>query len=503
MRIIIVGGGSAGWMAAAALGKIIGDQWSLELVESEQIGTVGVGEATIPQIMLFNGVLGLDEDEFIQATKGSFKLGIEFVGWTAPESRYIHAFGQVGRDLGLIPFHHYWLQGRARGDRSSLREYSLSGVAAERDRFTRTDPLPGTPLGAPTYAYHFDAGLYAAHLRKHAEKWGVRRHEGRIVSVGRNAESGNVSHVELDDGRQIAGDLFIDCSGFRSLLIGETMGSPFIDWSHWLPCNRALAVPCGSVEPLTPYTRATAREAGWQWRIPLQHRTGNGYVYASDFISDDDAAKTLLDNLDGKALDTPRPLRFVTGHRRDFWSGNVVALGLSSGFLEPLESTSIHLVQSGIKHLVDLLPRDGIDKADVGTFNAKLTFEFEKIRDFLILHYWANNRYEPFWRRCREMALPDTLTEKIESFRAHGRIFRFNEELFTEVAWLQVLVGQGIMPRSYHPLADAPGDSNVDAYLRSVRELVAAKVDRMPLHGDYLAQMSPAGAINAKREVRA
>ncbi|HVM36972.1 MAG TPA: tryptophan halogenase family protein [Sphingomicrobium sp.] len=503
MRIIIVGGGSAGWMAAAALGKIIGDQWSIELVESEQIGTVGVGEATIPQILLFNGVLGLDEDEFIRATKGSFKLGIEFVDWSGPGSRYIHAFGQVGRDLGLIPFHHYWLQARARGDRSSLRAYSVSGAAAERDSFMREDPLPGTPLGAATYAYHFDAGLYAAHLRKHAEQWGVRRHEGRIVQVGRDGGTGNITHVELDDGRQIAGDLFIDCSGFRSLLIGEAMGSAFVDWSHWLPCNRALAVPCESVEPLTPYTRATAREAGWQWRIPLQHRIGNGYVYASDFISDDAAADTLLANLDGKPLDTPRPLKFVTGHRREFWRGNVVALGLASGFLEPLESTSIHLVQSGIKHLVDLLPRDGIDEADVAAFNSKLTFEFEKIRDFLILHYWANERDEPFWRRCREVELPDTLVEKIESFRSHGRIFRFNEELFTELAWLQVMVGQGIMPRSYHPLADAPGDANVDAYLASVRELVAAKVGRMPPHGEYLRRLGEAAPPMPRKEVRA
>jgi tryptophan halogenase len=503
MRIIIVGGGSAGWMAAAALGKIIGDQWSIELVESELIGTVGVGEATIPQILLFNGVLGLDEDEFIRATNGSFKLGIEFVGWNGSDSRYIHAFGQVGRNLGLIPFHHYWLQARARRESSSLREYSISGMAAQRDRFMREDPLPGTPLGAASYAYHFDAGLYAAHLRKHAEQWGVRRHEGRIVQVGRNGDSGDVTHVELEDGRHVAGDLFIDCSGFRSLLIGETMGSPFVDWSHWLPCNRALAVPCESVEPLTPYTRATAREAGWQWRIPLQHRIGNGYVYASDFISDDAAAETLLGNLDGKPLDVPRPLKFVTGHRRDFWRGNVVALGLSSGFLEPLESTSIHLVQSGIKHLVDLLPRDGIDPADVAAFNSKLSFEFEKIRDFLILHYWANNRDEPFWKRCRQMELPDTLVEKIESFRSHGRIFRFNEELFTELAWLQVFVGQGIMPRSYHPLADAPGDANVDAYLASVRELVAAKVERMPLHGDYLRRLSQTQPAAQRKEVRA
>ncbi len=497
MKIVVVGGGSAGWMAAAALGRIIGEQWPIELVESEQIGTVGVGEATIPQILLFNGVLGLDEAEFVRATKGSFKLGIDFVGWGAPDERYIHAFGLVGRDLGLIPFHHYWLQARARGDRTGLAEYSLSAMAAASNVFMREDPLPRTPIGAANYAYHFDASLYAAHLRDHAEKWGVKRLEGRITDVGRDGESGHVTHVELEDGRRVAGDLFIDCSGFRALLIGEAMGSAYVDWSQWLPCDRAQAVPCESVEPLTPVTRATAREAGWQWRIPLQHRIGNGYVYCSDFISDDAAATTLLANLDGKALGEPRPLKFTAGRRQDFWRGNVVALGLASGFLEPLESTSIHLVQSGIKHLVDLLPRDGIDPADVASYNSKLAFEYEKIRDFLILHYWANGRSEPFWKRCREMEIPDTLVEKIETFRSHGRIFRFNEELFTEVAWLQVMVGQNILPRSYHPLADAPGDDNVDQYLASIRELIAAKVRRMPDHRDYLNRLSRTEAQQA------
>ena len=503
MKIVIVGGGSAGWMAAAALGRIVGDRWQIELVESEQIGTVGVGEATIPQILLFNGVLGLDEAEFVRATKGSFKLGIEFRDWNGAGSSYIHAFGPVGRDLGLIPFHHYWLQARARGDRSSLADYSQSAMAAAANRFMREDPLPGTPLGAPTYAYHFDAGLYAAHLRAHAEKWGVVRHEGRIVSASRHAESGDVTHVELDDGRGIDGDLFVDCSGFRSLLIGETMGSEFVDWSHWLPCDRALAVPCASAEPLAPVTRATAREAGWQWRIPLQHRIGNGFVYCSQFIDDAAAGETLLSTLDGEPLAEPRLLKFTTGHRREFWSGNVIALGLSSGFIEPLESTSIHLVQSGIKHLVDLLPRDGIDPADVAAYNRKLTFEFERIRDFLILHYWANGRDEPFWQRCRGMEIPDSLKEKVETFRAHGRIFRFNEELFTEVGWLQVMVGQGIVPRSYHPLADAPGDANVDQYLASIRELISAKVERMPGHGAYLNELTAgSGRTAAKVEER-
>lgn len=489
MKVLIVGGGSAGWMAAAALGKIVGDQWQIELVESEAIGTVGVGEATIPQILLFNGVVGLDEAEFVRATKGSFKLGIEFVGWGAPDQSYFHAFGEVGRKLGLIPFHHYWLQARARGDRTGITDYNQSAFASVRNRFMREDAIPNTALGAMAYAYHFDASLYAAHLRDHAERFGVVRHEGRIVRVERNAESGDVARVRLEDGRELEADLFIDCSGFRSLLIGETLGSEFVDWSQWLPCNRAMAVPCESVQPLTPYTRATARKAGWQWRIPLQHRTGNGMVYCSDYMSEEEAAETLLANLDGAPLADPRPIRFTTGHRREFWKNNVVALGLSSGFLEPLESTSLHLVQSGIKHLVDLLPNRPIAAADIASYNSKLTFEFESVRDFLILHYWANGRDEPFWKRCREMELPASLVDRIDLFRSSGRIFRFNEELFAEVSWLQVMLGQGIDAAAYHPLADSPGNDNVDQYLASIRDLLAAKVERMPDHQAYIDRL--------------
>ncbi|HEX4874192.1 MAG TPA: tryptophan halogenase family protein [Sphingorhabdus sp.] len=495
MRIVIVGGGSAGWMAAAALSRLLTPDWKITLVESDQIGTVGVGEATIPQILLFNGVLGIDENEFLKATKGTFKLGIEFDGWRAPGDRYMHAFGHVGRDLGLIPFHHYWLQAKARGKARTLDRYSLSECTARANRFSRTDPLPQAPLGAPTYAYHFDAGLYAAMLRKHAETRGVIRHEGRIIDVPLNAESGAVTGVKLESGELIEGDLFIDCSGFRGVLIGEAVGSEYVDWSRWLPCNRALAVPCESAEKLLPYTRASAREAGWQWRIPLQHRIGNGYVYCSDYIDDDRAAETLLANLDGKPLADPRPIRFTTGHRREFWKKNVVSLGLSCGFLEPLESTSLHLVQSGIKHLIDLLPAGEIAGAEVERFNRQMTFEFETIRDFLMLHYWANGRDEPFWQACRNLELTDSLQHKLELFRSSGRLFRYNEELFTETGWLQVLIGQGIEPASHHPLANAPGDEAVDKYLASIEEVIAAKVARMPEHADYIRQNCSSGDL--------
>jgi tryptophan 7-halogenase len=490
--IVIVGGGSAGWMTAAALSRLLSHGWSIHLIESDEIGTVGVGEATIPQISLFNAVLGIDENEFIKATKGTFKLGIEFDGWRAPGERYMHAFGATGRDLGLIPFHHYWLQSRARGKAAQLGRYNVSETAAYQNRFQAADPLPQAPMGGATYAYHFDAGLYANMLREFSEKLGATRHEGRIVEVLQDGESGDVTAVKLDDGRMIQGDLFIDCSGFRALLIGETLRNDYVDWSRWLPCNRALAVPCESADTLLPYTRSTAREAGWQWRIPLQHRIGNGHVYCSDYMDDQKAADILLANLDGKPLADPKPIKFTTGHRRKFWDKNVVSLGLASGFMEPLESTSIHLVQSGIKHLIDLLPQNKIASADVDQFNRQMTFEFERIRDFLILHYWANGRDEPFWNACRALELPDTLKEKIEIFRANGRLFRFNEELFTEVAWLQVLIGQGIDPMGYHPLADAPGDDGVDRYLASIEEVIAAKVSRMPDHADYIRQFCAA-----------
>lgn len=493
MRIVIVGGGSAGWMAAAALSRLLTPDWKITLVESDQIGTVGVGEATIPQILLFNGVLGIDENEFLRATKGTFKLGIEFDGWRAPGERYMHAFGQVGRDLGLVPFHHYWLQARARGKARTLDHYSLTECSARANRFSRTDPLPQAPLGAPTYAYHFDAGLYAAMLRTYAETRGVIRLEGRIIDVPLDGESGAVTGVKLESGELIEGDLFIDCSGFRGLLIGDAVGSEYVDWSKWLPCNRALAVPCRSADKLLPYTRASAREAGWQWRIPLQHRIGNGYVYCSDYLDDERAAETLLANLDGEPLAEPKPIRFTTGHRRHFWKKNVVSLGLSCGFLEPLESTSLHLVQSGIKHLIDLLPAGGIAGAEVDRFNRQMTFEFETIRDFLVLHYWANGREEPFWQACRKLELTDSLQHKLELFRSSGRLFRYNEELFTETGWLQVLIGQGIDPESYHPLANAPGDEAVDKYLASIEEVIAAKIGRMPEHSEYIRQNCSSG----------
>lgn len=485
--IVIVGGGTAGWMTAAALARFLGGQADIRLVESDEIGTVGVGEATIPQIRLFNAGLGIDEDQFVRETQGSFKLGIEFADWTRPGSRYIHAFGTIGRGLGLLPFHHYWLRHRAAGGSANLWSFSASAEAARHNRFGRIADRPDAPPAGVAWAFHFDASLYAAFLRRYAEARGVVRHEGKVVDVARNGETGHVEAVTLGTGERIAGELFIDCSGFRSLLLGQTLGVGFEDWSRWLPCDRALAVPCESVSPLTPYTRATARAAGWQWRIPLQHRIGNGHVYCSGAISDDAAAATLLANLDGRPLADPRPLRFTAGRRHRAWDRNVVAIGLASGFLEPLESTSIHLIQTGIARLLNLFPSAGFDAADIDQYNREAAFEWESIRDFLILHYHANQRDEAFWRQLAAMELPDSLARKLALFRANGRIVRVNEELFAEVGWLQVLIGQGVLPAGYHPLADQLSPAQLDEFLSLAARHAAHVAGKMPDHAAFIA----------------
>lgn len=485
-RITIIGGGTAGWMTAAALARFLERGWLITLVESDAIGTVGVGEATIPQIHHFNRLLGLDEAAFVRATKGSFKLGIAFEGWRAPGHRYMHAFGQIGRNLGLPPFYHYWLRGRA-AEEDSLDAYSVAAQAAYAGRFAPPDPARPAAAGGHAYAYHFDAGLYAAFLRQYAEARGVTRIEGMIASVQRDGASGDITAVALADGRRAEGDLFVDCSGFRGLLIEETLGAGYDEWSHWLPCDRALAVPSEHGGPVMPYTRAIAREAGWQWQIPLQHRVGNGYVYASSHISDDDAATALLARLPGTALAEPRPLRFVAGRRRSVWHHNVVAIGLSSGFLEPLESTSIHMIQSGIERLLLRLPTDAPTDADRTAFNADAAQEIERIRDFIILHYAANGRDEPFWQERRNADLPDSLMSRIELFRSSGRIDRAERDLFTDYAWQQVLIGQGVIPQRWHPLVNQLNDSDISAFLVTARRSVAGSVAAMPTHAEYIA----------------
>jgi tryptophan halogenase len=489
--ILIVGGGTAGWMTAAALSNALADQpCRIDLVESDEIGTIGVGEATIPPIHDMNAMLGVDEDEFIRRTRATFKLGIEFVGWKTPGERYFHPFGSYGADVGIVDFAHYWRRAASLigDDAGELEDYSLPAMAARAGRFTRPHPNPKHVLSKIAYAFHFDAGLYAQFLRELAEGRGVVRHEGKVASVDLDTR-GFVASVGLEDGRRMEADFFIDCSGFRGLLIEGALKTGYEDWSHWLPCDRAVAVPSANVGPPPPFTRSIARDAGWQWRIPLQHRTGNGHVYASGDMSDDEAASILMANLEGEALAEPRLLRFSTGRRCKFWNRNVLAIGLSGGFMEPLESTSIHLIQSAVTRLVTLFPDRGFARADIDQFNRSAALEYDRIRDFLILHYHVNARTGlPLWDRCRAMAIPDTLREKIELYRSHGRFFRFQDELFTVTSWQAVFEGQGIHPAGYDPIARGVPAEQLRATLTRMRETLRRGADAMPTHGDFIRE---------------
>jgi len=492
--IVIVGGGTAGWMTAAALVRMLGRTHTVHLVESEEIGTVGVGEATIPPLAVFNQVLGIDEDDFLRRTQGTIKLGIEFRDWLRPGHRYMHAFGGLGRPLGLTGFHHFWLRAHALGLDDDWEAYALNSVAARALRYGRPQRRR-TALEPLTHAFHFDAGLYAAYLREYATGRGVRRTEGKIRQTVLNALNGHVDAVELEDGTRVRGDLFVDCSGFRGLLIEQALATGFDDWSHWLPCDRAWAVPCDRGGAFTPYTMSTARSAGWQWRIPLQHRTGNGHVFSSRHMGEDEAASILLDHLDGPVQAEPRLLRFTAGRRRRMWNRNVVAIGLSSGFLEPLESTSIHLVQSAVSRLLLLLPNDGIDPVEVEEFNQRSQQEYERIRDFIILHYKATEREDSvFWRDCRHMAIPEELDRRLRYFRSHGRVSRQPDELFLEVSWLQVMLGQGVMPRSFHPLAGQLSEEELRAFLADVRGMIAHEMAVLPTHAEFIARHCAATA---------
>ena len=492
-RIVIVGGGTAGWMAAAAFSKVLHGRYDIHLIESDEISTVGVGEATIPAIKQFNQSLGIDEDDFMRSTMASFKLGIEFVNWGRQGHRYIHSFGPVGQDLGLVPFHHYWHRLFTAGQAEELGAYSVDTVAAWHGKFTRPVNAPNTPLSAIAYAFHFDAGLYAQYLRRYAEARGVRRTEGRVVGVEQHACSGFVDGVVMEGGERIAGDLFIDCTGFRALLIEQTLHTGFDDWSHWLPCDRAWAVPCeragAHAGPLLPYTRSTAHPAGWQWRIPLQHRTGNGHVFSSRYMSEDEAASLLMARLDGPALAEPRLLKFTTGRRKKTWHKNVVAVGLAGGFLEPLESTSIYLIQTAIARLLNFFPGADWRDADRDEYNRQAELEYGLIRDFLILHYKSSERDDSaFWRYCRDMEVPQQLAWRIGLFRGNGRLVRIQEDIFAESSWLQVLVGQGVMPGGHHALAHLLDGADCRRFLRTIHDSIRDAVQHMPSHADYVAR---------------
>ncbi len=499
-NIVIVGGGTAGWMAAAALSRLkTGRSLEITLVESEQIGTVGVGEATIPPFVGFNDLLGIKESELLSNVQGTFKLGIQFENWGNLGDSYIHPFGAYGYVMGGISFHHVWHKFAQEGDNRPIQVFNVETMAAYFGKFARSEDYQKQRDDLPpiNYAYHLDAGKYAAFLRKYAEKRGVVRKEGKVADVMLDGETGFVSSVKLEDGTEIAGELFIDCSGFRGLLIEQALQTGYEDWTHWLPCNRAVALPCKREDgsPPPPFTRATAHSAGWQWQVPLQHRNGNGHVYCSEFMEDQEALDILLGNIAGKPQADPNFLRFVTGRRKKFWNKNVVALGLSAGFMEPLESTSIHLINTGVDKLLSLISLDGVTQAQEDTFNRLTKKEYERIRDFLILHYNATERTDSdFWNYVRTMEVPDTLTEKVELFKANGQIFREEDELFTETSWAAVMMGQGIQMSGHNAMADsldlASTRKEVDEMEQSIRFLV----QHMPGHGDYLARYCPATA---------
>lgn len=499
-RIAIVGGGTAGWMTAGLLSKLFMGTYEITLIESDEIGIIGVGEATIPAIRNYCALAGVDQLEMIRATQATFKLGIEFDGWRRPGQSYIHGFGKIGQDLYWLHAHHFWLAEQAKnpGSVKHFDYYALNCLAARRDRFCMPDPSnPGSPMADIDYAYHFDASLFARYLRKLSEARGVRRVEGRITDVILHPETGHVDRVQMANGKEVAADLFVDCSGMRGLLIGQALGVGYENWSHWLPCDRALAVPSPRLAPLPPYTRATARLAGWQWRIPLQHRTGNGHVYSSNFTDDIQATELLLANLNGPALAEPKPVRFTPGRRLRAWERNVVAVGLSAGFLEPLESTSIHLIQTSILRLVSLFPHHGFAAADRDEYNRQTRFEYEDVRDFIIAHYKVTEREDtPFWAYVRNMEVPDSLTERLALFRSSGRFFMHAKaELFREESWVQVLIGQG-HAMGYDPMIDKLPPGQAAAFLRDIEEVIDECATAMPDHGAFITRHCAAPPVS-------
>ncbi|HEX8553750.1 MAG TPA: tryptophan halogenase family protein [Sphingomonas sp.] len=482
-RIVIAGGGTAGWMAAAAIARTLGQTVELTLVESDAIGTVGVGESTIPPLVTYNRLLGLNEAEFMRETQATFKLGILFDDWRVRGESYFHSFGLTGKDHWSAGFQHFWLHGLTKGHKQPYDDYCLELIAAREDKFAH---LPDERMN---YAYQLDSALYAKFLRRMAEADGTARIEGRIAQVELNGESGDIAALVLDSGARVEGDLFLDCTGFRALLIEQNLHAGYDDWSHYLPCDSAIAIQTESVRAAVPYTRAMAHDAGWQWRIPLQHRTGNGIVYCSRYLDKDAALERLLGNIEGRTLVEPNFIRFTTGARRKQWHRNCVAIGLAGGFMEPLESTSIHLIQRAVLRLIRMMPQGSISERDVAEFNEQQFQDMEQIRDFLILHYKATDRRDSaFWRQCSSMEVPDSLGQKIELFRETGRVFRKNEELFAENSWVQVMLGQGITPRAHHPIAEKLREDELTRLLASIRDNVAHTVKSLPNHAAYVAR---------------
>jgi len=490
-KVVIAGGGTAGWMAAATLGKILGKTLDITLVESDEIGTVGVGEATIPTMLTLHQILNIKEQDFVKAVQGTFKLGISFENWRDVNEDYIHSFGFTGKDHWAAGFQHFWLKGKQLGLSKDYGEYCTEWLAAQQNKFA---VLPNLTLN---YAYHFDSSLYAKFLRALAEEHGVTRREGKIKRVHQHQTNGYISSLELENGECLEGDFFIDCTGFRGLLIEQTLNAGYDDWSHWLPSDRAVAVQTTSVGPPIPYTRSIAHEAGWQWRIPLQHRTGNGMVFASKFWSEDEATAKLLGNIEGERITEPRVIRFQTGTRRSHWKKNCVAIGLSSGFMEPLESTSIHLIQRSVIRLLQMFPLAGVREPDVAEFNQQMQFEMDNIRDFIVLHYYVTNRRDTaFWRHCSSMEIPESLKHRIDLFKQTGRVFKVPTELFGENSWIQVMLGQGLEPDAYHPIVNMMSDAELKDFLDGIERSAKNMVGQLPDHQRFISHYCAAKAMD-------
>ncbi|WP_196140237.1 tryptophan halogenase family protein [Aliikangiella sp. G2MR2-5] len=486
-KVVIVGGGTAGWITASLLAKVLGKVIDITLIESSKIGTIGVGEATIPPIIAFNNALGINEKEFIRATQATIKLGIQFENWGRMGDSYMHAFGDIGKNFPFCEFHHFWVKTRRMGMQSDFWDFSLNFQAAKQNKFQAIAGIKGTNLPGIQYAYHFDASLYAKFLSEYSRSSGVELIDGIVEKVNLNSEDGFVDSIQVDSGETIAGDLFIDCTGLKSLLIEQTLNTGFDDWSHWLPCNRAVAVQSENGKFLSPYTRSIAHEAGWQWQIPLQHRTGNGLVFSDMHLSDEQAIEKLLANIEGQTLTDPKVIPYRTGKRRKQWNRNVIAIGLSAGFFEPLESTNIHLIQTAAIRLLKLFPHNGITESEVTEYNQQTQSEYERIRDFVILHYKQTERNDSdFWRQCHRMDVPESLSQRMALFKSTGKVFRTQDELFTEVAWKQVLIGQGAIPEDYHPMADTLSEQQLKDLLSSLKTLIGRTVEAMPTHESFL-----------------
>lgn len=480
-NVVIAGGGTAGWMAAAAFSKLIGKNLNITLVESDEIATVGVGEATIPPIKTFHRLLGINEQEIMRATNATFKLGIEFENWGLQDSKYIHSFGATGKECWAGEFHHFWLHGLRKGIKANFGDYCYELQAAKAHKFALSN---NTPIN---YAYHLDATLYAKYLRKFSENLGVTRLEGKIQQVNKDSKTGNISSLSLASGQLVEGDFFIDCTGFRGLLIEQALHTGFDDWSHWLPCDRAVAVQTKTVSSPLPYTRSIAHKSGWQWQIPLQNRVGNGLVYCSKYCSDEEAISTIKANIEGEMITEPRVIKFNTGRRRKGWNKNCVALGLSSGFIEPLESTSIHLIMSGVIRLLRLFPFEGICQSTIDEYNSKLDSELNAVRDFIVLHYKTTEREDTdFWLHCKTMEIPHSLHHKIKLFKETGRVFLDDGDIFRVDSWTQVLIGQGIIPKQYHTIAEVMSDKELESFMSNMKDSITNAVEKLPSHAEFL-----------------